>query len=373
MKRLRIEISPTTQGHPTGVGYYTKQLSEAIIRQNRLEVHGCYFNFMGRQQTSTIEGYFKEEQMNFPQKIYAKLHSLSIALPFDIFLPKTDYMFFPNFAVWPSLRSGKKIVTIHDLAYLSYPETIEDKNLIHLRRVVPRAVKKSDLLVVSLETSKNELVKKFDIDPDKVHVLPIPPAEYFYIKSDRDVHETYSIKTKEYILFVSTIEPRKNIDTLLDAYEKLPSKIQDKYSLVIAGGYGWKTEKVHVKIDKLKAKGLNIVTTGYFAFEDSPALFQKATLLVMPSLYEGFGMTLLEAMAAHTATIASDIPVFREVCKDATVYFKTKDSDDLCKKVNNLLTDSVRRKNLEKKGQDILKRYNWDDVANKFIDRLEKL
>lgn len=366
---IRIESSSSYGNKKTGVGYYTSRLTESLSNIQRVEVSESQFDFLGRQLPQNIG----VEKINFPQKLYAKLDYFGVAPPFDLTLPPTDVTIFPNYALWPTVRSKLQVVTVHDLTYEKYPDVVEEKNLAYLRKIVPRSVSRADLILTVSESVKNDIVDKFGIDEQKVHVTPIPPTNEYFVDSDRPVRSTYGIPTKEYILFASTIEPRKNLDILLDAYASLPAELQNKLSLVVAGGRGWKSDKVHEKLISLQKEYPNIVTTGYYDQHDAPALFQQASIFVMPSLYEGFGMPLLEAMASQTPTIASDIPVFREVCGDASLFFDPKDHLALAGHISLVINDSKLSESLVSKGTNNLARYTWDSVSRNLIKKFEEM
>jgi len=366
---IRIESSSASGLRPTGVGYYTKRLIESLELQVNVSIRKSQFDFLGRQ----LQGEKNIERVNFPQKIYAKLDYFGVAPPFDLTLPSVDVTIFPNYALWSTIRTKKRIVTVHDLSFLYFPEVVESKNLTYLRKVVPRSVEKADLVLTVSDTIKGELVDKFSLSPDKIHVTPIPPSEDYYLPSDRRVRDIYGIPTKEYILFASTVEPRKNLQVVLDAYSLLPAEIQQKYSLVVAGGMGWKSDAIKAKLETMQQEYPHIITTGYYDQQDAAALFQQASVFVMPSLYEGFGMPLLEAMAGETPTIASDIPVFREVCGDASLFFNPENPNDLASTITRCLTDKKLSDGLIVKGTKNLKRYSWESVAKNLLTKIKEM
>ena len=325
---------------------------------------------MGRQLSDSSG----VETINFPQKIYAKLDYFRLAFPFDLTLKRTDITIFPNYALWPTIKSKKRVVTIHDLSFLKFPEVVEVKNLTYLKRVVPHAVRKADLVLTVSHTMKQELVDAYGIPESKIHVTPIPPAEAHLSPSSLNVHQKYSIPTKGYILFASIIEPRKNLDVLLDAYSLLPKNIQESYSLVVAGGMGWNSDDIEQKLTKMQKQYATIVRTGYYDnLTDAPALYQNASVFVMPSLYEGFGMPVLEAMAGKTPVIASDIPVLREVGGDASLHFPTNDPGALAKQLERILTDKAFAKKQVVLGTENLKRFSWQQVAKDLYEKLHTI
>jgi len=174
------------------------------------------------------------------------------------------------------------------------------------------------------------------------------------------------------VLFLGNIEPRKNLAGLLEAYALLPEDLRTTYNLVIAGGKGWKDESILDKLARLKSQGLNIVQTGYVSEEQKAALYQEATVFVLPSLYEGFGMPLLEAMSCDTPVLASDIPVFREVAGDAALYCNPMESKDIASKLEQLLLDSHLQRDLATRGRKRLDDFSWQATTEKIYQAIRK-
>jgi glycosyltransferase involved in cell wall biosynthesis len=168
--------------------------------------------------------------------------------------------------------------------------------------------------------------------------------------------------TGNYLLFFGTLEPRKNLIGLMHAYEKLPPNLRNQYSLVIGGGKGWKDGEILESLDRLKQSGANIIQTGYVSDEERAALYMQATLYVMPSYYEGFGMQLLEGMTYRVPMVVSDIPVLREVAGEAAAYCGT-DSSSIASTLENILANPSRRKKLVLAGDKRLADFSWSDVA----------
>jgi len=366
--KIRIEVSSLATPSISGVGHYVKRITEALDAHKGTRIHAAYFNFLGRQVTPRLN--IKEpldQNKLIPLRVYAKLQSYGISFPFDIFKSPVDLTIFPNFATWPTIRSRLRATAVHDLTYLYYPELMEDKNLAHLRRVVPRSIKKADFIITVSEAVRSELIKEFSLDPARCIATPVPPEDIFYKKNNNDVHTKYGIPTKKYIYFIGTLEPRKNVSTLVGAYQQLPQMIKDEYSLVLAGGKGWKGQKSQAAIDRAQAAGDNVIHIGYIDQIDSPALFQKASLFVMPSLYEGFGMPVLEAMASQTPVIASDIPSLREAGGEAALYASPAEPTDFSSKIERVLTSPQLVIALNKQAKNQLRKFSWEHNANKII------
>ena len=372
--KIRIEVSSLANKTLSGVGNYTRLLSEALDTSPKTSLHASYFNFLSRQTTPILDIKQPLEKNSFvPLRVYAKLQSFNLAPAFDIFLKKVDLTILPNFATWPTLRSSLRATVIHDLTYLRFPEAVEEKNLTHLRRVVPRSIKKADFIITVSETVKNELIGEFGLDPDRCVVTTIPPDSSYSVKNNNEIHQKYGIPTKKYIFFIGNLEPRKDLPTLIRAYQKLPEAIKQEYSLVLAGGQGWKTEKSKAAIKQAQEDGDRVIHVGYVDQADASAFYQHASLFVIPSLYEGFGMPVLEALSCKTPVVASDIPVFREAGGNAAVYAQSQNSDDFSQKILSTLTDNELRAQLINNSIKHLEAFSWSKNADIILTKTKSL
>jgi glycosyltransferase involved in cell wall biosynthesis len=374
--KIRVEVSPLATTHQSGVASYTKLLVEAFAKNKDLSVYGHYFNFLNRQPRPDFvnNSLNIEEDKRAPLRVYAKAHSHGVSVPFDAFLPKVDLTIFTNFATWPTINSKLRATVIHDLTYVYYPELVEEANLAHLRRVVPRSIHTADFIITISESVKNELINEFKISPDKITITPIPPEDIFKQKHSqqdlKNVREKYNIGSKDYIYFLGNFEPRKNLKTLIEAYCKLPKDIKDRYQLVLSGGKGWKSDEAQKALDDAIAAGEDIKHIGYVDSSDRPALYQSASLFVMPSLYEGFGIPILEAMLSGCPVIAADIPVLRETGGSAALYVDPANTDVFAETIENALKTYPYSK------EDMLKnvnRFSWDKNVQLVLDKTKSL
>lgn len=372
--KIRVEVSSLATKNPSGVANYTKLLTEALDKSDEIDVYATYFNFFNRQIIPNLSIKNSLEKNNLiPLRVYAKLQSFNIAPPFDIFKSNVDLTIFPNFATWPTVRSKFRAVVIHDLTYQYFPEVVESKNLAHLRRVVPRSIKQADIIITISESVRNEIIKEFSIDPNKCIVTTIPPDEKYYKKNNNEIHKKYKIPTKKFIFFIGNLEPRKDLPTLISAYQLLPKEIKNEYSLVLAGGNGWKTEKSRQAINQARENNEKVIHVGFVDEKDASAFYQQASLFVMPSIYEGFGMPILEAFASDCPVIASGIPVLQEVAGNAALYAKVGDSNSFCINIQKLLKSNLLREELIKKGKKQLNYFSWDKNVDIIINKVNSL
>lgn len=370
--KIRLELSPLASRHRSGVAEYTRLLSEALVTSQNISLYGHYFDFLNRQPKPKLSSQPEQITANkyVPLRVYAKAQSYNIAPPFDTLLSKVDLTVLSNFATWPTVNSKHTATVIHDLTYLYFPEVVEEKNLAHLRRVVPRSIKKADFIITVSESVKAELVKEFNLNPKKCVVTPIPPDESFFANISKEEIENTKTKykinlNKKYIYFIGNLEPRKNLKTLIKAYRLLPKEIKDTYSLVLAGGKGWKTESTQKALNDAIEAGEDIKHLGFIDQEDSPALYQGASLFVMPSLYEGFGMPVLEAMASGVPVVASDIPVLKEVGGEYATYSNPKSPQSFSDAILQTITGpKPSRLELQKN----VRRYSWDENITAIVE-----
>jgi glycosyltransferase involved in cell wall biosynthesis len=371
--KIRIEISSLATYSLSGVNFYTKRLAEALDATEGVDLTASYFNFLNRQPTPIVNlKHPLDKNSLIPLRVFAKLHSYGISLPFDLFKPSVDLTIQPNFTLWTSVKAKVNAAAIHDLTYLYFPEAVQEKNLAHLRRVVPRTIKKADFIITVSEAVKSELVKEFSIDPKRCLVTPVPPAPVYATPNNNELHEKYGLPTKKFIFFIGNLEPRKNLPVLIEAYRQLPPNIKKEYSLVLGGGKGWKSEKSQQAIKDAQAADEQVIHVGYVDQEDSPAFFQQASLFVMPSIYEGFGMPVLEAMAARTPVIASDIPVHREAGGDGVLYANPSKPTEFRDRMIDILTSEKTSKALMSKSATQLQTFSWSENAKKIVEHTQQ-
>lgn len=308
-----------------------------------------------------------------PPQIYHALKFRNMMPPLDLFYGKGIYIF-PNFIRWPLWRSPS-IIVVHDLSMFVCPEYLHPKNLAFMTKHLPGSVKKADLIVAVSEASKQTLIEHFDIDPNKVIVahLAAEPSLY-YRRSDEeiaDVKAKYGIFGK-YMLFVSTLEPRKNVEGLIAAYRALPAKQRAETSLVLVGGRGWQDEGIREAIRQARLAGDKVVLPGYVDTQDMAAMYSGAEAFVFPSHYEGFGLPILEAMSCGTAVITADNSSLPEAGGDAALYIDSRSHEQLVDAMKQVLTDDALREKLVKKGYKQAAKFSWENCADTIVAAIKK-
>jgi glycosyltransferase involved in cell wall biosynthesis len=375
LRQLLFDANPLASNSKSGVGFLTQRLIEALadVAPTELELTGHYFNFLGRKdimdslpsrpnlryQTTTL----------VPTKLLNGLRRIGIELPFSLFArTSADIVLFPNFVSMPTRKNILHVLAVHDLSFVDCPQYVSERNASYLRRWVPISIRRANIVLTISEFTKSRIMNEYGVPAENIHVMAVPPATK--AAADTSVHAKHHIDMP-YMLFVGTLEPRKNIETLISAYEKLPDAIRQKYALVLVGGKGWKDESIHAKIAELQASGHNVIWTGYATEAEKSALYEKATLCIQPSHYEGFGMPILEAMSYGKPVLCSDIEVFHEVASDAAAYFATEDPDDLATKITQIIDDPARLADLSAKASTrAMAVPDWPAVASALYARI---
>jgi len=292
----------------------------------------------------------------------------------EIFHTKPDILWMPMHSL-PFFRSKKTktAVTIHDLAFKFFPESFPTKDLRRLNFFTDYAVGNSDKIIAISNSTKNDLLNIYPkIREEKIKVIYHGYDKELFnenISLDKiqKINTKYDIRNTRYIIFVGTIQPRKNIDILLEAFASLRQKEPYKnLGLVIAGSPGWMAENI---IEKIKNTP-GVVMTGIFDTDDLPALVSGAETLVLPSLYEGFGLPVLEAMASGTPVVAADNSSLREVAGEAGLFFNPYLSENLTDLLIKILENDKLRNDLREKGLERAKNFSWEKCAKETLEWL---
>lgn len=279
----------------------------------------------------------------------------------------------PNYLL-PSFP-GKSIATFHDLSIYRYPQFHPPERVNFMRREIPVALKRADHLITDSEYTRREIIEYFQWPHDKVTVVPLGVGEEYRPRSlieTAEVLAKYELSHGEYALCVSTIEPRKNIDGLLSAYKKLPESLRRRFPLVLAGDRGWKSDEIHVRIERAQREGW-LRYLGYVAEGDLPFLFSGAYGFVFPPLYEGFGLPVLEAMASGVPVVCSNNSSLPEVAGGAALLVEPGDVEALAESLRVLLENETWRKMAAARSLESAGRFSWDKMAHDMVSVYGKL
>lgn len=296
--------------------------------------------------------------------------------PIDLWCGKGIYIF-PRFVSMPLLFS-KSAIVIFDLSYELHREYSDERNAIFLSNRVRQTLKSTSKVITISQNARKEIMDFYKLEPSKVVVAtPATDPRVFYRRSESEITEAkkkYGIN-QDYILALSNLEPRKNLEALVDAYCKLPREITDKVALLLVGVSGWKTEHLFQKIVERVQEGYNIIRPSQYVHDDDkPAIISGAKMLVYPSHYEGFGMPPLEALACGVPIITANNSSLPEVVGKTGKMIDSKDDDVLFASITEGLQNSEKLTEIVRNaGPKQAEKFSWKKSAQVFLDIAKEL
>ncbi len=366
VKTIALELQPCC-GKRSGIGTYTYELAKRLKSDDEIQFCGNLFNFCGRNDNSeALQGIDMDITVRklMPYGVYRRIWDL-LPITYENLFPKEVALnLFFNFIVPPKIR-GKIITTVYDMTYVRFPETMDARNLRRISAGMERSAKRSDRIITISEFSKREIIDLLGVPEEKVSVIYSAPSFSEETVDSEDTLGKYGI-TKPYILYVGTIEPRKNLVRLIHAFEMLKRNEKLPYRLVLAGGKGWQNEEIY-RAAKESPFAKDIIFTGYISNSERNCLYQNAELFVFPSLYEGFGMPPLEAMHWGCPVVTSDAASMPEICGDAATLVNPLDEENIVKAIMKVLSDKEYAESLRKKGCEQEKKFTWETSAQQLI------
>jgi glycosyltransferase involved in cell wall biosynthesis len=272
-------------------------------------------------------------------------------------------------------RSFKTVLAIYDLALKYYPETINPRVFKLLNRRLPEDAGKAHAILTISESTKRDVVKYLGVAPEKIHVVPCGIAPEFRPLDDPAlldrVRRKYTLPAR-FLLFVGTVEPRKNLSRLVEAFDCLCASPRFEHGLVLVGPRGWRDQGIVRTLQNLRARE-RVILTGRVPQEDLPGFYNLADLFVLPSLFEGFGMPVAEAMACGTPVVTSNVSSMPEVAGDAALLIDPHSADDLAEAIRKVLADSTLRSTLVSRGLLQVKQFSWERSAAQALSVFRQL
>jgi len=369
---IYVDISAAVHAR-AGLGRYAEQLAGALIAEQP-ERFGLFYN-QGRDGRfpTTLPTTTPRRTVHFgykPWRMAILLAHLS-RIPFNRLLPNAQLFHSTEHLLMP-LRNVPTVLTVHDLIYKLYPAYHKKLNYWYLNLAMPLYCRRANAIIAVSQASKRDIVRYYRVDPAKVHVIyeaasplfsPPPPDRI------RHVRHTYNLPDN-FLLHLGTIEPRKNLNRLLDTLLNLRRLFPD-LCLILAGSKGWLTGDFFAKIE---ADGLADVVRplGWVPDEDLPAIIAAATLAVQPSLYEGFGLPILEHMACGQVVAASQASAHPEVGGEAAAYFDPENVEGMTAVIRRLLTDREEYQHRQQLGLHQAAKFSWQRAARETLALYEE-
>lgn len=379
--RITFDAVPICSEKMTGIGWcelgQTQNLAE-LYPENKYEY--SFFTSGDKERVKRVQKFagkrIKLNTSGFSGFVYRAV-STFLPVPYSFFFGrKSDITHFFNYIVPPFVH-GKKVVTVHDMVYKSFPDTVRGRTKYMLDIGLKRSMKRADLIVTDSEFSKKEIIKYFPQHESRIRVVPCGVDLERFHPCDAperipEVKKSLEIEG-DYFLYVGTIEPRKNLERLITAYAAFVKKVgSSSPKLVLAGGKGWLDQGIYSRVEKLGMKE-NVIFTKYVPSEDMNPLMCGALAFVFPSLYEGFGMPPLEAMACGVPVLSSGEASLPEVTGDCAVICDAYDTKSIAEGMYRLYSSEELRKELSRKGLQRAQGFTWKRSAEMLMDVYREL
>ena len=367
---MKIAVNATPLLFPlTGIGKYLFHLMEAL-EASQAEIEPCYFygyrwdSALRTSRSPGITPEIKKLVMGMLPRPYQFRRVLeNRAFGRGVKRLKPDLYHEPNFL--PLDFDGPTVITIHDLSCFCYPETHPAYRVEAMRRHLPEAVERAARIVTDSLFVKEEVSAYFGIAAEKIVSIPLGVSPIFHRREAQETRSTLSqwqLQHGQYLLAVGTLEPRKNLGQVLNAYKMLPERLTRDYPLVVVGMNGWKNKELAPELARLAQSG-QVKLLGYVSDSDLAMLYAGAAMLVYPSLYEGFGLPPLEAMASGIPVITSGRASLPEVVGDAGFSIHPEDVEGLADAMLELLQDPLERRRLADAGWHRSRLFSWERCA----------
>lgn len=361
---MKVAVDARLLSRPlTGIGRYTFEMCLALLK---IEGITLYLYSPGAIKNDLLQHFSSANirDMNWDNGLLRQLWSESY-LPLWAKLDEVDVFWGPAHRL-PRLlpKNIPRVVTIHDLVWKHAAETMSTSTYLLEKAHMPFAARSADIIVADSHSTAEAVRLEFNTEEDRVVVVPLAakddpePAALMQLK-ELDIQQPY-------LLFVGTLEPRKNLTRLLEAYARLPSDTKAQANLVIAGGKGWGDVNIEDEILRLNLSE-SVRLLGYVSEKQLNALYSYAEFIAMPSVYEGFGLPLLEAMIHGVPALTANNSSMPEVAGEAGLLVDAKDTHSIEKGLRQLITDKNLRGKLAAKAKGNAKRFSWDTSAQQLI------
>lgn len=362
--RIAINVNELTLDQNTGVKIYTAEILRAL---SGIDGENHYILYSASKLPEIYGKNFENKvvKTSFPFWTYTKLPVLAKKDKPDIF-----FMPIQSTPFWKKPEDIKLVVTVHDVAFRIFPDYFTAKDRLFLNFHTKRAIEMSDAIIVPSEATKWDVLKFYGVTARKINIIHHGISQNI-AKSD---FQRRSDIGEKYILFVGTVQPRKNIANLIRAFEKIKDEATtvSGLRLVICGGRGWMADSAYETAKKSKYRN-DIIFAGNVSAEELAGLYKDALLFVLPSLYEGFGLPLLEAMNFGLPCVVSNNSSLSEIAGNAALFVDPYDISDIAKKIKSVLDDDSLRMKYCRKSVERAKDFSWVKSAEMHLKVFQKI
>lgn len=377
--RIGIDVTAAvTQGG--GIGRYTRELVQAVVAADRSHTYHFFSARpppalpVPRPLPSAPNTRYHPAPLD-ARWLYRLWYRLRLPLPVQWLTGPLDLFHSPDFVLPPVSGRTPTLLTVHDLSFVHYPQSFPPALVTYLNRVVPRSIERASHVLADSTATRNDLVEMWRVPPGKVTVLYSGVGEAFRPVRDGDKLKAtrlkYNLGRAPYLLSVGTLQPRKNYQMLIGAFQ--PVAARWPHNLVIAGGKGWLYDDMVAEVARQGLEG-RVHFTGFVADGDLPALYSGATLFLFPSLYEGFGLPLLEAMACGIPVLTSNASSLPEVAhkladgRETAMTLPPAAAAAWTEAIDELIADPARRAQLAAAGLQQARRFTWQQAARDLLE-----
>ena len=372
MPTITIDYTSAVQ-QGGGIGRFTRELIQGLARldsnsQFRLFVAGSSKAKLG---PPLGPNFFWRNTNISPKQLTRIWHRARMPIPVEIFSGRADIFHAPDFSIPPTLSGTRRLVMVHDLSFEKVPETFTPWLLRYLRQVVPRSINSADQIIANSFTTRNDFIEHYGLSESMFTVIHGGVSPCFHNASDVTDSFRYPELDRPYVFSVGTLQPRKNFSRLIEAMAILRNK-GCELDLVIAGGHGWLEEEIIATRARLNLQD-NVHLLGYVKDNELPNLYRRARIFAYPSLYEGFGLPLLEAMACGVPAITSSVSSLPETAGDAALFIDPYDVDSIADGLHRLHEDESLRSGLITKGFARAQEFTWEQAAIKLLSVYDTL
>lgn len=376
MKPIGIDYTPAYE-QGGGIGRYVRELVTALSKidqtsEYRLFVSGASHSLL----PSPLGSNFKWSSTRLSPKWLARIwHRFRLPLPVEVFTGSLRLFHATDFVLPPTLSSVLTVLTVHDLSFVRVPESASPSLKQYLDTVVPRSVGQATYILADSQATADDLGNLYGVSSGRVGVLLSgvsgqfsQPVNGVFLMTTR---KKYGLENISYIFTVGTVQPRKNYIRLIQSLVQLHAKGFDIH-LAIAGGKGWLDNPIYAAITEMHMEDF-VHFIGFVDDEDLPALYKGAVCLAFPSLYEGFGLPVLEAMASGIPVLTSNVSSLPEVAGDAAITVDPYDVDAITDGLERLISDTSLRDNLIRKGLARASNFTWEKSATQLLNIYQNL
>lgn len=355
---IGIDASRAVKKQRTGTENYSRSL---IFWLANIDKNNHYRLYVGPDYA----GDFNQLGKNFELKIIAnKKYWTQVGLSFEMIKRKPDVLFVPSHLL-PPITPTKTVVTIHDLAWKYFPEAYSKANIRIQEFAIRRAIKRGAEIIVYSDSTASDLKQFYKVDGEKIHFVPMGFDQPKQRSSNLSQNRRDEVGD-QYLLFVGRLELKKNLLNLIRAYEMLRGERKIQHRLVLVGKEGHGFSEIKEQIDACKYSS-DIITSGFVTEEEKNALYNNASLLVFPSLFEGFGFPILEAYAAGIPVITSNLSSMPQVAGKGAILVNPEKPFEIAAAISQILNKPDLASRLIRAGKDEIKKYSWERCAQETL------